>query len=206
MNATTTRTQPAPVKTLVPTPKRFLFCIACGTWKKERAYALCAECFRQNGTLSPAWFGCWIRHTDREEAQYSFRNDPRFAQAGRVYARRRQRRETVAALDALLPQPGRSPAKCRDRYADEGYDGLGPHDLGDILDWQMHGTPLPEPELSRHRELSDAEIARWDARVDAWAAAHGMSLAEGTAPEIRPWGYAMEVEGATVWTDDLLLD
>lgn len=25
------------------------------------------------------------------------------------------------------------------------------------------------------------------------------------APKIQPWGYAMVIEGATVWTDDLIL-
>jgi hypothetical protein len=32
--------------------------------------------------------------------------------------------------------------------------------------WQMYGIDLPEPERSEHREMSDAEIARWDAQVD----------------------------------------
>jgi hypothetical protein len=58
----------------------------------------------------------------------------------------------------------------------------------------------------RDRELSDAEIARWDAQVDAWAAARGVSLVPEPAPEIQPWGYAVEIEGALVWTDDLVLD
>ncbi|CAN5238240.1 hypothetical protein BH24GEM2_BH24GEM2_06430 [soil metagenome] len=62
---------------------------------------------------------------------------------------------------------------------------------------------LPEPQRSVHREFSDAEIRRWDARVDAWAEAHGVHLAEEPAPEIQPWGYAMRIEGALVWTDDL---
>ncbi len=54
-----------------------------------------------------------------------------------------------------------------------------------------------------HREFSDAEIRRWDARVDAWVAAHGGSLQDEAAPEIQPWGYAVRIEGALVWTDDL---
>jgi hypothetical protein len=86
---------------------------------------------------------------------------------------------------------------------EDGYDGLGPWDLLDLLDAQATGVELPEPERSVHREFSDAEIRRWDARVDAWAAAHGGSLQDEAAPEIQPWGYAMEIEGALVWTDDL---
>ncbi len=41
------------------------------------------------------------------------------------------------------------------------------------------------------------------ARVDAWVAAHGGSLQDEPAPEIQPWGYAVRIEGALVWTDDL---
>ena len=48
------RTSPKPVKPPVPTPRRFLCCIACGTMKKERSYALCSECYRTNGTLPPS--------------------------------------------------------------------------------------------------------------------------------------------------------
>ena len=202
--STTTRT--APVKTPIRTPRRFVRCIACSTIKKERSYSLCSECYRQNGLLSPAWFGCWIRHTEREETQYSYRNDPRFARACRIYARRRRRAEAQAAIDAALPQLRRRATDLRTRYAPEEYDGLGPYDLQDLLDAQQTGVELPKPDRSVHRELSDAEIARWDARVDAWAAAHGRTLADEPAPEIRPWGYAMEIEGATVWTDDLVLN
>ena len=64
---TTTRTSPKPVKTPVPTPRRFLRCIACGTTKKERSYALCAECFRLNGTLPPSWFRCFAAKAERED-------------------------------------------------------------------------------------------------------------------------------------------
>ena len=203
MTPTAASTRTAAVKTPIPTPRRFLRCLACGTIKKERSYALCAECFQQNGTLPRAWFTCWMRHAEREGAQVSFRNDPRFPQACRILTRRRQRREGLAALDARLPRLGRSPA-VRSRPTDEdGYDGLGPHDLQDLLDAQATGVELPEPERSLHREFSDAEIRRWDARVDAWAEAHGQSLADAPAAEIQPWGYAMEIEGALVWTDDL---
>jgi hypothetical protein len=203
----TSRNASSPVKTPIRTAKRFLRCISCGTVKKERSYALCAECYRTNGTLSSAWFACFIRHADREETQYSYRNDPRFEKACRVYARRRQRAEAVAAVEALLP-----PLRRRDltdprrRYAQEEYDGLGPYDLLDLLDAQRTGVELPRPERSSHRELSDAEIARWDARVDAWAEAHGLSLADEPAPEIQPWGYAVEIDGALVWTYDLVLE
>jgi hypothetical protein len=201
--AQTRCTTAAPVTTPIPTPRRFLRCLACGTVKKERSYALCSECFRQNGTLPRAWFTCWMRHTEREGAQVSFRNDPRFPQACRVLARRRRQREARAALDATLPRPGRSTA-VRSRPADEdGYDGLGPWDLQDLLDAQATGVELPEPERSVHREFSDAEIRRWDARVDAWAEAHGAHLQDEPAPEIQPWGYAVRIEGALVWTDDL---
>ena len=44
------------------------------------------------------------------------------------------------------------------------------------------------------------------ARVDEWAEARGFRLAEEPAPEIQPWGYAVEIDGALVWTDDLVLD
>ncbi len=53
-----------------------------------------------------------------------------------------------------------------------------------------------------YQELTDAWIERWDARVDRWAAERGVSLADRPASELRPWGYAMEVEGALVWTDE----
>jgi hypothetical protein len=32
--------------------------------------------------------------------------------------------------------------------------------------------------------------------------AHGVSLQDEPAPEIRPWGYWLEIDGARVWTDD----
>ncbi|HEU4752540.1 MAG TPA: hypothetical protein VFU47_05475 [Armatimonadota bacterium] len=205
---TTSRTRryaAAPVKTPVSTPRRFLRCISCGTLKKERSYALCAECYRTSGALPRSWFVCFVRHADREAPQYSFRNDPRFEQACRVYARRRQRAEKAAALDSLLPPVRRHELRdLRNLHADEEYDGLGPYDLLDLVEAQ-YGAELPKPERSEHRELSDTEIARWDARVDAWAAAHGLSLTDEPAPELRPWGYAVEIDGALVWTDDLVL-
>lgn len=71
--------------------------------------------------------------------------------------------------------------------------GSGTEDLPSCL-------ACPNPSS---RELADAEIRRWDARVDAWVKAHGGSLADHPAPEIQPWGYAMRIEGALVWTDDL---
>jgi hypothetical protein len=202
----TSRTASSPVKTPIRTPKRFLRCISCGTLKKERSYALCAECYRTNGKLTPAWFACFIRHADREETQYSYRDDPRFEKACRVYARRRQRARAQAEMDARLPRLSRSATDRRNRNSHDEYDGLGAYELIDLLDWQMHDVELPRLERPEHREMADAEIARWDARVDAWAEAHGLSLAEEPATEIRPWGYAMEIDGATVWTDDLVLD
>ena len=52
MTASTRRSQATPTGTIsLPLPSRFLRCIACGTVKKERSYALCAECWRVNGTL-----------------------------------------------------------------------------------------------------------------------------------------------------------
>jgi hypothetical protein len=109
------------------------------------------------------------------------------------------------AIEALLPRPGRSRPERRDRYAEEEYDGLGPYDLGDLLDWQMHVVALPTQKRSAHRELSDAEIGRWDARVDGRAAAHGVSLVEEPAPEVRPWGFWMDIEGARVWTHNAMV-
>jgi len=202
MNATTRRPPALAGTTPIPTPRRFLRCIACGTGKKERPYALCAECYRVNGTLPVAWFGRWARLADREEAQYGYRSHPLFGKACRVYSRRRQRAESRAALDASLPRLRGRQEPTDDRFADEACDGLGPYEPGDLLDWQMHAVELPEPERSGHRELSDSEIARWDARVDAWAVARGFRLASAPAPEILPWGYAMEIEGALVWTED----
>lgn len=203
----TSQNAAAPVTTLIPTPKRFLRCIACGTTKKERSYALCAECYRLGGTLSSGWFRCWMRHAEREGAQYSFRNDPRFEKACRVYARRQRRAEATAAVDALLP-PARRRRETdpRNRHEHDGYDGLGAYDLADLLEWQMHDVALPAMEGSAHREMTDAEIARWDARVDAWVEAHGLSLREEPAAEIQPWGYYVEVDGARVWTDVVVLD
>ena len=201
----TSQSSAAPVKTLVPTPRRFLRCVACGTIKKERPYALCAECFRLNGTLPPSWFRCFSHLAEREAEQYSYCNDPRFGKAVRVYGQRRRRAESRAALDRGMPRLGRTTKDARDRLTDEEYDGLGAYELTDLLEWQMHDVPLPKPERSGHRELSDAEIARWDARVEAWAEAHGIRLADDPAAEIRPWGYWVEIDGVRVWTDDLVL-
>lgn len=189
--------------TPVPTPRRFLCCVACGTLKKERTYALCAECYKLNGALDRGLFLCFARHAERESPEYSYRRHPKFSQACRIYARRRQKARALAAIDALIPSHRPPTADPRYRYEHEPYDGLGPYELGDLLDWQMYGVELPEPERSGHRELSDAEIARWDARVDAWAEAHGASLADEPAPEIHAWGYWMEIDGARVWTDDI---
>jgi hypothetical protein len=196
----------APVRTPTHTPRRFIRCISCGTLKKERSYALCAECYRTSGTLPRSWFACLSRHAEREAPQYSYREDPRFEQACRVYARRRQRAEKAAAMDALLPAVCHRELKDpRDLRTTEEYDGFGPYDLIDLMDAQT-GAELPTPERSSHREFTDAEIAAWDARVDAWAEAHGCRLAEEPAPEIQPWGYGVEIDGALVWTDDLVLE
>jgi hypothetical protein len=67
----------------------------------------------------------------------------------------------------------------------------------------MYGIDLPEPERSEHREMSDAEIARWDAQVDTWAKAGGVTLHDQPAPQLRPYGFWMEIAGAMVWTDDV---
>lgn len=202
----TSRNASAPVKTLTRTPKRFLRCIGCGTIKKERSYALCAECYRTSGTLPKPWFACFVRHAECEEPQYSYRNDPRFEQACRVYARRRQRAEMAAAIDALLPPVRRRELRDpRDLRITEEYDGFGPYDLSDLVDAQT-GAELPSVERSSHQEFTDAEIAAWDARVDAWAEARGFRLADEPTQEIQPWGYAVEIDGAIVWTDDLVLE
>lgn len=200
------RNASAPVKTPIPTPKRFIRCIACGTTKKERTYALCSECYRTSGTLPKSWFTCFVRYAEREAPQYSYRNDPRFEQACRVYARRRQRAERAAAIEAQLPMiRRRDPRDPRDVRTLDEYDGFGPYELIDLVDAQ-NGAELPTLERSSHREFTDAEIAAWDARVDAWAEARGVHLVAEAAAEIQPWGYAVEVDGALVWTDDLVLE
>jgi hypothetical protein len=202
----TSRNAAAPVKTPTGTPKRFLRCISCGTIKKERAYALCAECYRVSGTLPKPWFTCFARVAEREATQYSYRNDRRFEQACRVYGRRRQRAERVAAIDSLLPEIRRREVRDpRDLRRLEEYDGFGGYDLTDLVDAQK-GLELPTLERPSHQELSDEAIAQWDARVDAWAEAQGFAFEDEAPAEIRPWGYGMEVEGALVWTDDLLLE
>jgi hypothetical protein len=202
----TSRSASAPVKTPTGTPQRFIRCISCGTTKKERSYALCAECYRTNGALPKAWFACFIRHAVREAPQYSYRNDPRFQQACRVYARRQKQARKVAALDALLPTLRRREIRDpRDLHSLEEYDGFGPYDLDDLINAQ-NGGELPLVERSSHQEISEEEISAWDARVDAWAEARGLCLADDPAPEVQPWGYAMEIDGALVWTDDLLLE
>ena len=196
-------TRAARQTTTLPTPRRFLRCVACGTIKKERGYALCAECFRLNGHLDRGLFTHLARHAERESTQYSYRSHPEFERACRVYARRRERARATAGVDVLVPAYEPRHADARDRYRHENYDGLGAYDLDDLLDWQMYGTEPSHPERPKHREASDAEIGRWDARVDAWAEAHGVRLADEPAPEIHPWGYAMEIAGALVWTDDV---
>lgn len=203
--ARTTRNRLPRCTTPLPTPRRFLHCVACGTVKKERSYALCAECFRLNGALDRSLFICFARHAEREAPEYSYRTHPEFARACRIYARRRQKERALAAIDSLIPSH-RMPAPESDRrarYEHEPYDGLGPYDLSDLLDWQMGRDELPEPARSAHHELSDTEIARWDARVDAWARACGGSLEDEPAPELQPWGYWMDIDGARVWTDDI---
>jgi hypothetical protein len=190
-------------RTPIPTPRRFLRCISCGTIKKERSYALCAKCYKLNGRLTHGLFVHVARHAEREASQYSYRRHPEFAKACQVYERRRQRARAIAAIDSAIPSYRPAVADPRDRFQHEAYDGLGTYELGDLLDWQMYGVELPEPERSTHRELSDAEIARWDAQVDAWAKAHGLSLADEPEPELQPWGYSMEIAGAMVWTDDI---
>lgn len=203
MPATTRRRQPSPTGTKIqPTPRRFLRCLACGTVKKERGYALCAECWRVNGTLPRHWFGRWAKLAEREGVQRSYRGHPRFGKAARIYASRRRRAEQRAAREAGMPRLGRRVRERADRYAGEPYDGLGAWTLEEHVAWERDGVALPEPERSMHRELTEAEIAAWDARVDRWAAARGVSLAPEPAEEIRPWGWALEVDGALVWTDD----
>ena len=189
-------------KTILPTPRRFLRCVACGTIKKERTYALCSECYKLNGTLDRGLFTRLARRADREDAQYSYRSHPDFEKACRIYQRRRERAGARGAQDFHTAPRVVRETDSRDRYQHEPYDGLGAHELGDILDWQMYGSRLPEPERSEHQELSDEEIALWDARMDAWAEARGVSLAGEPSRELQPWGYWMEVAGARVWTDD----
>lgn len=192
------------VTTILPTPRRFLRCVACGTIKKERPYALCSECYKLNGTLDRGLFTCFARRADREGTQYSYRRHPEFEKACRIYAQRRQRERLAAATDIEMTRYQGRDTDSRNRYLHEQYDGLGGHELSDLLDWQMYGTPLPEPERSEHREMSDDEIARWDARVDALAESQGVSLADEPAPELQPWGYWMEMDGARIWTDDIV--
>lgn len=198
-----TRQAARPTKALLPTPRRFLHCIACGTVQKERSYALCSECYKRNGRLERGWFVRLARYADREAPQYSYRIHPQFQKACDIYARRRQRAEATAAIDALVPRYQRRDMDGRSSYSHEGYDGLAGHDPSDLLDWQRFGSPLPELEGSGHRELSDSEIAAWDAQVDAWAEAHGVSLVNEPVPDIHPWGYFMEIDGAMLWTDDI---
>jgi hypothetical protein len=190
-------------KTILPTPRRFLRCVACGTVKKERTYALCSECYKLNGTLDRGLFTCFARQAERESAQYSYRRHPEFEKACRIYQRRRERACAEGGTEfQAIPRVVRD-TDARDRYRYERYDGLGARELGDILDWQIYGIPLPEVERSEHRVMSDEEIARWDTRVDAWAEAQGVSLVDEPPPEIQPWGYWMEIAGVRVWTDDI---
>ena len=190
-------------KTILRTPRRFLRCVACRTIKKERPYALCSECYKLNGTLDRGLFTCFARRAEREGAQYSYRRHPEFTKACRIYQRRRAQARASGAADLYVAPRMVRETDARDRYRHEPYDGLGAHELGDILDWQMHGVPLPDLERCEYREMSDEEIARWDARVDAWAAGRGVSLADEPAPELQPWGYWMEIAGARVWTDNI---
>jgi hypothetical protein len=69
--------------------------------------------------------------------------------------------ELRAALYDSFPWMRGREGPADDRFADEAYDGLGPYELNDLLDWQMYAVELPAPERSGHRELSDAQIARW---------------------------------------------
>jgi NTP pyrophosphatase (non-canonical NTP hydrolase) len=72
-----------------------------------------------------------------------------------VYARRRRRAGKVAALDSLPSMAQRQePGESRDLREHEKYDGIGPHDLADVLDAQPSGVELPKLERSSHRELS----------------------------------------------------
>lgn len=180
-----TRYSIPPFTTTVRNDRRFLHCVACGTWQKERSYALCSECYRVNGSLDRGFFTCFARHAVRETPEYSYRSHPEFGKASRIYARRWKQEKVRAEIDAKIPAFQYRPADTdrRARYAEEPYDGLGSHDLSDLLDWQMHGVELPQPERSTHRELTDAEIACWDTQVDAWARKRGVNLAAEPAPE-----------------------
>jgi hypothetical protein len=89
--------------TTIPTPRRFLRCVACGTIKKERSYALCSECHKLNGQLDRGLFTCFARRADREAPEYSYRRHPEFEKACRIYARRQQRAQALAAIDSALP-------------------------------------------------------------------------------------------------------
>lgn len=162
--------------------RRFLHCVACGTIKKERSYALCSECYRVNGSLDRGLFTCFARRAVRETPEYSYRSHPEFDKACGIYARRWKREKALAEFNAQIPAWPSSLDR-RGRYAQEPYDGLGSHDLSDLLEWQMHGVELPRPERSTHQELTDAEIARWDAQVDAWARKRGVNLAAEPATE-----------------------
>ncbi len=198
-----TRKHSRSFRTPIQTPRRFLRCISCGTIKKERTYALCSECYKLNGNLERGLFLHVARNAEREAPQYSYRRHPQFEKACEIYARRMERAQAMAAFDRMFPRYVPANADRRSRYQHDGYDGLGAHDLSDILDWQMYDVELPAPERSAHREFSDHEIARWDARVDRWAEAYGASLTDAPAPELQPWGYWMEIDGARVWTDDI---
>lgn len=174
-----------PFTTPVRNDRRFLHCVACGTIKKERSYALCSECYRVNGSLDRGFFTCFARHAVRETPEYSYRSHPEFEKASRIYARRRKREKVLAEFDARIPAFRYRPSSTdrRGLYAEDPYDGLGSHDLSDLIDWQMHGVELPQPERSTHQELTDAEIAEWDAKVDAWARKRGVNLAAEPTPE-----------------------
>lgn len=61
-----------PFTTPVRNDRRFLHCVACGTIKKERSYALCSECYRVNGSLDRGLFTCLARHAIRETGEHVF--------------------------------------------------------------------------------------------------------------------------------------
>jgi hypothetical protein len=82
--------------------------------------------------------------------------------------------------------------------------GIRPSQLRSVSWCELLDVALPTPERSVHREFSDDEMAQWDARVNHWAEAHGANLTDTPAPALRPWGYWMEIDGARVWTDDMI--
>lgn len=161
----------------------------------ERDYTVCKSCHDTNGAIDRPLYTRWAAERTREDAQRSFRHDPRFAAfAERVAAVDRWRRASQAGADLAgdLPAADQQPAPAG-RDLDAEFDGIVVEErvpaLSDFTGQRAGqgrarvGTPDPEfaagaPYDAVRFRADEVEArmedARWEARREekfrgAWA-------------------------------------